>query len=807
MEDRFVERRDRRRKQAFGLAVLLVALAIGPVAAETLVGRVVDPQGHGLAAVSVSCGERSDVTGTAGEFRLRGLDRGAAVIRFEHGGDSTTREVVIPWQGPDGFVQVLRGGVTFQESLTVYAASKRRQRLVEAPAAVTSLMPSELESQTSAGQLPRLLDFTPGVQVAQSDLFDFNLNTRGFNSAINRRVLTLVDGRQTSVPEFLGVQEWGAMSMPLDEFETVELVRGPSSALYGAGAVSGVLNIVTRNARQTPGAKLRLTAGELSTARIDARLAGRLGEAWYWRVAGSAQESDHLTESRVMAVEYAPGQLPREVIGPPFGTLRTEFASLRLERLVDRSSLVLEAGSGSFEGGTTLAPLGRTQAERVRRPWARFNLNTPRWNLLGFYSGRDGDNQVGLSSAASLYSEGHNAGLEVQGNHDLLGGRALLVWGLSATRQRVDSADPEGVQGIFEDVVTAEQSAAFAQLSLGVGERTNLVLSSRLDDSTLHDRRLSGRLGVTWAPSPRHRLRLTLNDSFQSPTLVEVAVRTPVGPPLDLSPSVRSVDGVGGDSLGFGRVPQLALGNRGLAVEEIESWELGYRGGIGSSYLSVSLYRNELTNFTTSILPQVGTSLGRLNPEYGPYRAPPSLSADSAAGLLEALRNALPAGLMASLSNDRDGSPIFALLSLTNFGEAVSTGVEVELHGAIGRDWQISLSATRASYDVVGSPPENPLLPNAPETQAAATVVGSKNRWSTAFRMRWVDGFEWSAGLFRGPVPAYFVADAHFGMAVGGSLRLGVDVANLGDNRHYELFGGNLLRRRALIHLTYTTKE
>ena len=75
---------------------------------------------------------------------------------------------------------------------------------------------------------------------------------RGFNSSLNRRILTLIDGRDPSVP-FLGSQEWAAVSFPMDELATVELVRGPGSALYGANAFSGVLNMTTRLAARERG--------------------------------------------------------------------------------------------------------------------------------------------------------------------------------------------------------------------------------------------------------------------------------------------------------------------------------------------------------------------------------------------------------------------------------------------------------------------------------------------------------------------------------------------------------------------------
>ena len=75
---------------------------------------------------------------------------------------------------------------------------------------------------------------------------------RGFNDPFNRRVLTLVDGRDVSMPS-LGTQEWAAIGFPLDDLESAELIRGPGSALYGTDAFNGVLDLITRAPQAQPG--------------------------------------------------------------------------------------------------------------------------------------------------------------------------------------------------------------------------------------------------------------------------------------------------------------------------------------------------------------------------------------------------------------------------------------------------------------------------------------------------------------------------------------------------------------------------
>ena len=153
----------------------------------------------------------------------------------------------------------------------------------------------------------------------------FNVNARGFNSTLNRRVLVLQDGRDLAIA-FLGSQEWNGMTQPLEDLGKVEMVRGPGSALYGANAFSGVINITTPTAREILGNRLTVSAGELESFRIDGRHAsvfadGRLG----LKLNGGYNTSDTYSRSRTrfdgtsLQTEYAPATdepvpLNREVL-------------------------------------------------------------------------------------------------------------------------------------------------------------------------------------------------------------------------------------------------------------------------------------------------------------------------------------------------------------------------------------------------------------------------------------------------------------------------------------------------------------
>src|SRR5439155_1303601 len=113
----------------------------------------------------------------------------------------------------------------------------------------------------------------PGLDVTQSGMNDFNVNARGFNTMLTRKVLVLQDGRDLATALVIR-QTWGALAEPLEDLGRIEVIRGPGSALYGANAYNGVINITTPPARDVVGTKLTLGGGEIGTARADLRHAG-----------------------------------------------------------------------------------------------------------------------------------------------------------------------------------------------------------------------------------------------------------------------------------------------------------------------------------------------------------------------------------------------------------------------------------------------------------------------------------------------------------------------------------------------------
>jgi iron complex outermembrane receptor protein len=624
-------------------------------------------------------------------------------------------------------------------------------------------------------------------------LYDFNVTVRGFNRSLNRRILTLIDGRDPSAP-FLGAQEWAALSYPIDEFASVELVRGPGSALYGSNAYSGVLNMTTKPPRGSEGGRLMLTAGELETKRADIRQAGRLAPKWYYRVVAGYQRSGDFTISRRDGVEYE--GLPRERVLRVLDNINIRFAGIRLDReIADGNLLTAEGGIGKLSGPTFQTGIGRVQVTDVSRPWMRISYNMRSYNFLGYYDARNADGQLSLASGARLYENSHSAYGEVQTNRSFSGERVRLIGGLAYKRQEVDSADPSGIQTLMSEKKSEDQRSLFGQMEFDASRKMTLVAAARYDDSTLYVRQFSPRGSAVFAITPHQSLRVSYGRAFQRPNYSELFLHVQAAPPVKLSSIENAFKPVlGGVSLGFGAVPVLALGNSHLNVEKVQSTELGYSALLGGKlYVTVDLYKSRMSDFVTNLLPGV-------NPIYSPYRVPAGVDPAVAAKILATLRAQLPTTpipLFTAMTNLADGSPAF-VISSTNAGKVDTKGGEVSLNYYLSPRVSAGLNYSRFEFNVRDEALNDLLLPNAPANKWNFGMAYRQDRLTARLSYRWVERFRWASGVFRGDVPAYGVVNLSSRWKASELFGLGAEAVNLLDKRHRETFGGDVLRRRAL---------
>ena len=647
------------------MAAGIMAVAPGGLAAQAIgtIEGLVTRQGDGSplsgVLVSVEGTGLSAVTGTDGRYRLARVPSGPQTIVFRRLGQRVETRPATVSSGTTLTLDAALGDAPITlGGMIVSSASRLPERVVEAPAAVTVVDPIVARDVSATGQAPRLVATVPGVDLVQSDVNDFNLNTRGFNTTLNRRVLVLQDGRDLAVA-FLGAQEWNAMAMPTEDFGRVEMVRGPGSALYGANAFSGVLNIITPPARDVVGTKISLAGGELSTLKADVRHAGVLAQgrvgyrinAGYtrsgtWTTArtrfdGSdlAREYAEATDSTVSSqTEVAPltGQTVDPTTGDAVGdpsALTSLYGSGRFDYYFDNGSvLAADGGIAQAKNLTVVTGLGRVQIQESLRPWARLNWAASNYNVMAWYSGRSSpDSQLTLNSGINFEERSSIWHVEGQYNRAFLGDRARIVLGSSFRNYQVDT------KGTLMDPVNDARSdnyySAYGQLEYRPVSQIRAVVAARWDEGDLISSQISPKAALVFSPTEDHSIRLSFSRAFQTPNYSEYYLRAPAGAP---STSLASLEqGAEGyfqtvnASLGAGvadlNLPTdlpwdfepstllLALGNDDLKVETVRGWEFGYKGTIQDRvFVSVDLFFSELKNFVTDLLPGV-------NPAYPSY--------------------------------------------------------------------------------------------------------------------------------------------------------------------------------------------
>lgn len=160
------------------------------------------------------------------------------------------------------------------------------QSVSQTPAAVSVVTADDIR-RSGAQNIPEALRLVPGLDVAQIDASQWAVSSvRGFSDQFANKLLVMEDGRSLYTPQFAGVV-WDVQDMMMEDIDHIEVVRGPGETLWGANAMNGVINIITKNAADTQGWLVSGGGGNQDTAFGEARYGGRIGDNAYYRVYGS----------------------------------------------------------------------------------------------------------------------------------------------------------------------------------------------------------------------------------------------------------------------------------------------------------------------------------------------------------------------------------------------------------------------------------------------------------------------------------------------------------------------------------------
>ena len=176
-------------------------------------------------------------------------------------------------------------------NIEVTSVSKSAEKLTEVASAIQVITQQDI-LRSAATSIPEALKLASNLQVSQVSSHHWAISARGFNNSYANKLLVMIDGRTVYSPLFAGVL-WDAQNIMLEDVERIEIISGPGGSLWGANAVNGVINIITKNATETKGIVASATVGTFLDDMLEARYGGGLGQKFSYRVYGQYRDLDN----------------------------------------------------------------------------------------------------------------------------------------------------------------------------------------------------------------------------------------------------------------------------------------------------------------------------------------------------------------------------------------------------------------------------------------------------------------------------------------------------------------------------------
>ena len=641
---------------------------------------------------------------------------------------------------PAAAVDLLELSLEELAKLRVTSVSRVEEALADAAAAVFVITGDEIR-RSGATSLAEALRLAPGLEVARRNAHAWSITSRGFNSDLANKLLVLIDGRSVYSPLYAGVF-WDVQQVSLDDVERIEVIAGPGGTMWGANAVNGVINVITRSALDTPGMQVDAAGGN-AERHAGIRFGGTLGEA----VAARAY---------VRRADYDSFVRPAGGDGLDAWYLnqagfRTDWRTAAGDRLTVQGDVYEGAKDGEFLSSFTLGTLpsgtfvGETELAggNVVARWVRTLDTGAELTLKAYYDYTHRD-------IPNTYAESRDT-FDVDFQHRFaLAGRHDILWGASVR----DTADEIG-NTTFASFVPEQRRdrtiSAFFQDRIALrGERLSLTLGTKLSDNDY--------TGEEYQPSARLRWRIDERRNFWA--AVSRAVRVPARLDEDLNlliplglfpgtnvPIYRSVDG-----------------NPDFDSERLHAYEAGYRFRLGSSWsVDVNVFRHDYAGLQTN-----------------EDRPPIVVLTPPAYGIApQTLENRMH-------GESRGGTMVASWQPLATWRlRAQYTRLDLEL------------AAEPASVDT-----ERPaMVGNSPEHQLAVySFLDLPHDLELFTGVRYVDE------LPNQSVESYVAVDADLTWRVSASMRLSLTLRNLNDARHLEFGSGgqNRIGRTALARIRWS---
>jgi len=511
---------------------LLLGLSAGSVFAQTatLSGKVTDAQsGEGLTAnvVVTAAGVRTGAScDPNGMYTVSNLAPGTYTVTVTILSHETRVQTVTLAAGDS---KVLNIGLTesgIELNAVVISASRKQEKVLEAPAAISVLEQSEIRREVSPSATAILRNLT-GVDMAKTGIDREEIVLRGFNNAFSGATYVLTDYRQSAVAS-LGVNLYSIMPNNSIDLERVEVVRGPGSALYGAGVDAGVIHYLTLNPFSHPGTSVSLGGGERSLYNVAFRQAGVISEKVGYKITGNYAQANDWELNSSDALDAAQLASDRAGLKRNYDYEKYNVNAMLQFRLSDGVTLT-GAGGYSALDATVLSGIGTVQAEDFGYSYGQLRLQANKFFAQAYLNRNSAGKSFVYGTGVPVVDNSILFTAQAQYDLDFSEGRHKVIIGADFDRT---TPDTEGtIYGRNENNDQISELGGYVQASSALSSKFDLTLAARADYNNIQENvRLSPRVAMVFKASPENVFRATYNRAFSSPgnnsLFLDIAGRT-----------------------------------------------------------------------------------------------------------------------------------------------------------------------------------------------------------------------------------------------------------------------------------------
>ncbi|HUL74406.1 MAG TPA: TonB-dependent receptor [Vicinamibacterales bacterium] len=672
--------------------------------------------------------------------------------------------------------------VSYKETVVV-SASKTEQQLIDAPATITVIGEKALNVSPS-NNYGDILRMVPGVNVSQMSARDVNVTSRAATSSLATSQLAVLDGRSL-YQDFFGFVMWDFMPVNMNEIKRIEVIRGPASAVWGANALDGVINVITKTPREMPGTSLTIGGGGFgrdfdnngatagSLFNINITHAQAVNDRWAYKVSAGTYTSDPYGRPTGLVPNVSGKPVPY----PPYnntGTTQPKFDA-RVDYDEKDGGHVSMSGGVAGTSGIMQSGIGPFDINSgAYQDYGKLDYTKKAFKLQVFLNHLNGNADQLLTTDAQgqpiTFSFVTNTFDVEVGNVTAVGKRNALTYGGNIRYNTFDLS-------IAPNADNRTDGGAYLQDEIFMNDKVRASVGARLDKfSSISGAVFSPRVALVLHPDQNNTFRVSYNRAYRAPSAINNFLDVQIAKPIQMSlfhPAYGST---------LYLLPIQSTGNPDLQEETLDAFEVGYTGNVRDRALvSIAYYYNHLKN--QILFTQVGT--------YPQAPPPPDFPALTIPGL-----GTIPGAAIYGAAYAQ-GVRLPSEFSYENFGREVDKGIELGVQGAITKSVTAFVNYSyQATPDVdfdlseVNQPPHN---------RFNFGIACDTPRGFGSFTVSYVDRAFWQDVLdadYHGWTDAYTMVNLNIGARfANGRVSPVLKVTNLFNQQIQQHIFGDVIRR------------